>query len=105
MGLSCDCGWDDYDWYFAIEEEWRWALTDFKCYGCCEYHRAGEMIRRIWNKQYDEDGEVENEHIIGRICEPCADQYDSLLELWFCMTADFGFIRDAMNDYRNDYVR
>ena len=104
MALSCDCGWDDYEWYYEVEDEWRWALTDFKCYGCCSQHKANEQIRRIVSYEMDEDGNEHNYKVLGRICEECVDFYDSLIELGFCLTADFGFIREAMREYKEEYV-
>ena len=104
MSLSCDCGWGDYDWYFEVEDEERLAMTDYRCYGCGSQKNHGDHIRRIWSHEIDEDGEEFNYEIMGRICEECAGLYDSLLELGFCMTADVGFIKEAMNDYRENYV-
>lgn len=104
MTLSCDCGFDDYEWYYEVEDVWRVALTDFKCYGCCEYHKAGEHVRHADRYEMDEDGNDSDHCILGRICEPCADQYDSLIELGFCLTADWGFVKNAMREYRDDYV-
>lgn len=105
MSLSCDCGFDDYEWYYEVEDVWRAAMTDYRCYGCVTYRKAGEHVRHIESHEIDEDGNDINYTLLGRICEPCADQYDSLIELGFCLTADLGFIRDAMVDYRENYVK
>ena len=104
MGLSCDCGYGDYDWYYEIEDVERIACTDFKCYGCRTPKKDGEHVRLIWSFEIDEEGDESNYKVIGRICEECSGLYDSLKELGFCMTADWGFIRDAMRDYREEYL-
>lgn len=103
MALSCDCGWGDYDWYFEVEDVWRIALTDFKCYGCGKYRKEGEHVRLIESYEMDEDSNDTNHKVMGRICEPCCDFYDSLIELGFCLTADYGFIKEAMQEYKEDY--
>ena len=103
MGLSCDCGWDDYDWYYDVEDEERYALTDFRCYGCGKHYFANSIIRRVREYEMDEDGD---EIILGykRLCETCCDLYDSLTELGFCMSADQGFIKEAHQEYISEYV-
>lgn len=109
MGLSCDCGFDDYEWYYNIGGEWRRAQTDFKCYGCCKPGHDGDLVRQLTEERCieDEDGDETDEPVITgyhRICEECGDLYDSLTELGFCLAADWGFIRDAMIEYREEYV-
>ena len=111
MSLSCFCG-DDYDWFFKVEEEERIAVTGFKCYGCCKRKPAGEHVRRVekYHFEYDEDDFYygEGEEVVDgyeRLCEECSGLHDSLVELGFCLTADWGFIRDAMRDYRELYTQ
>lgn len=104
MSLSCECGWGDYDWYYEIESVWRYALTDYKCYGCCQYGKAGDIVRRLTEYEFDEDGNELPPYKYARICEKCADFYDSLIELGFCLSADYGFIREAMRDYKEEYA-
>ena len=109
MGLSCECGYDDYEWYYHVEAAWRLAQTDFKCYGCGKKGHAGDMVRRFTEEQNVEDeyGDEIDDPVITRyrrICEECGDLYDSLMELGFCLTADFNFIADAMEDYRENFT-
>ena len=98
--LSCDCGWGDHDWYYSIEEEPRIAVTPFRCYGCCKPKPMLEEVRLIEEITLDEDGEEEGTAILGRLCSECSDLYDSLTELGFCLTADWGFVAEAMIQYR-----
>ena len=100
MGLSCDCGWDDHDWYYNIEDAERIALTDYKCFGCYKHGKSGDHVRQFTEYEIDEDGEELPPYKYRRICEECGDLYDSLIELGFCLSANNGFIRDAMSDYR-----
>jgi len=113
MGLSCDCGWyDDYEWFYNIGEEWRIALTDYTCYGCCKQGKAGDMVRQFTEERLPEEDEDDDfcddvEPVVTkyrRICEECGDLYDSLSELGFRMTADWGFIRGAHKEYKEEYL-
>ena len=104
MGLSCDCSYDDYEWYYEIEDGERIAMTDYKCYGCSAPKKEGEHIRRVISFEINEEGDEDNYKVIGRLCEEYSGLYDSLIELGFCLTADRGFIREAMNEYRENYV-
>lgn len=111
MALSCDCGWGDYEWYYVVEDEERIAMTDFRCYGCCTQHPSGSRIRRLKEieQEYDEaDWDEDPVEVIKgykRLCETCCDLYDSLTELGFCLTADWGFVKEAHKEYLQDYVK
>jgi len=109
MSLSCECGYDDYEWFYVIEDNWRIAQTDFKCYGCCKPGKDGDKVRLLVEQSYPEEEDYENDEPVTtgykRICEECCDLYDSLIELGFCMSADWGFIRDAHEEYKHEYVR
>jgi len=103
MSLSCDCSYGDgdYDWYYDIPEQEYSANARGICYGCGDLILIGDEVRHISHTQYDEDGEPENEAHLGRICEKCSGHYDSLKELGYCLTADNGFIAEAMHEYRS----
>lgn len=112
MSLSCDCGYGDYDWYYEITDEPYTANSTGRCYGCGGHVRAGDIVRHIldihWPESDDDlfyDETDPDEKVLGRICERCGDLYDSLTELGFCMTAEFGFIEAAMEEYRRDYAK
>lgn len=102
MGISCSCS-DDYDWFYEVDNSERIALTDFKCYGCCKAYPALTETRNIHEYEMDEDGDEINYKSMGRICPSCAGIYDSLIELGFCLSADRGFITEALNDYHDNY--
>lgn len=103
MGISCDCGFEDYEWYYEVEDNERSACAIGKCYGCSGQINIGDEVRRMWEYQYDEFGN-EDFKPLGRLCPTCSGLYDSLIELGFCLTAERGFITEAMEIYRNDYT-
>ena len=102
MGLSCDCS-GDYEWFYSVEDGERVACSDGHCYGCCGPVHHGDEVRLLWSYEMDEDGDEENHKVEGRLCPKCCDLYDSLIELGFCLSADRGFVRDAMDEYREYY--
>jgi hypothetical protein len=104
MTLSCDCGFGDYDWLYEVEDEERVAATDFVCYGCCKPFSVATEVRRLNALESDDEGDYVPTHILGRLCPQCAGLYDSLTELGFCLRAERGFIKTAMDRYRQDYV-
>lgn len=104
MTLSCECGFDDYDWFYAVENTERVAATNFVCYGCCKPFPVATEVRRITELTFDGDGNEETAEVLGRLCTECAGLYDSLTELGFCLEASRGFVRDAMAEYREEYT-
>jgi len=104
VSLSCGCGYDDYDWYYNITEIEYVANSVGKCYGCGNQIRIGEEVAHIDYWECDEDGNEENEEVLGRICETCWDMKENLEELGFCLTAEPRFIADAMKEYREYYA-
>jgi len=105
VALSCDCGYGDYDWYYEITELNYSANSQGICYGCRKQIQVGELVAHIEEYNYDEEGERIEESVIGRICETCWDMNENLDNLGFCITCEgMGFIKEAMKDYRTDYV-
>lgn len=99
MTLSCDCS-DDYDFYYEVEEEERFCTVPSTCYGCGSVINFGEEYTLMWRWEYDEDGDESNEAPLGKLCETCSGLYFSLLEPGYCLAAKPGFIKEAMDDYR-----
>jgi hypothetical protein len=108
MTLSCDCGAGDYDWFYEVEDEERVAATSFVCYGCCKPFPVATEVRRINELEFDLEGDGDADYmpvrILGRLCMECAGLYDSLTELGFCIDANRGFIKVAMDQYRKEYA-
>ena len=105
MGLSCDCGIDDYEWYYEVSDDTNYAAcSSGKCYGCGGQIKVGDEVAHIWSWEMDENGEERPWENIGRICEKCWGHYESLKALGFCMTADWGFIKEAIWEYQTDFV-
>lgn len=106
MPLSCDYGYGDYDWYYEITDLDYAANSGGICYGCRKQIKIGEIVARIEEFEYDEDGERIEERIMGRICETCWEMDQNLQELGFCISCEgMGFIKEAMEDYINDYAK
>jgi len=102
MSISCDCDYGDYDWYYTVEDNERNANSEGKCYGCCGQIHVGDEVRHIEQFEYNEDDEKEYQQL-GRLCPVCSGLYDSLIELGFCLEADWGFITEAMDEYKREY--
>ena len=100
MSLSCYCD-DDYDWFFRVEEVERISVAEGKCYGCCGKIKHGDDVRAIGQFEIDEDGDEINHEHLGRLCPKCSGLYDSLIELGFCLSANWGFVAAAMDEYRD----
>jgi len=100
VSLLCDCGFD-YDWYYVVESDERSACAEGKCYGCCGKINIGEEVRFMWRYEIDEEGEEINTKSLGRLCPVCAGLYDSLTDLGFCLSADWNFITESMDEYRS----
>ena len=105
MGLSCDCGYDDYEWFYEISEDTSYsACSSGKCYGCGGRVSVGDEVAHIWSWQLDEWGDETEWENIGRVCETCWGHYTTLVSLGFCLSADCGFIKEALLEYQTDYV-
>lgn len=108
MGLSCECDWGDYEWFYTIEDltligMTRYSCAEGKCYGCGKQIPVGEEVQHLLLVEEDEDGDEDYSHM-GRICEWCSDMRENLQELGFCLTADQGFIKNAHQQYiEGDY--
>ena len=102
MSLSCSCD-DDYDWYYTISDVQAGAPKNCKCYGCCKKLLKGEQSRVVDSWEIDEEGD-ENQLTDHWLCESCGDLYDSLIELGFCLVANWGFIAEAHREYKDDYL-
>lgn len=99
MSLSCNCGFDNYEWYYIITNQIYSHNTISQCRGCGRDIQIGEEIRLELKNEYDEYGD-EIESVLGPICEQCGDLYDSLTEHGFCVTDDGpGWIKRAHKDY------
>ena len=114
MSLSCDCGYGDYDTFYEIEYVLRVALTDYRCYGCGKQGVEGDHVYRYTEYHYPDEDEQEEldvpedegvADLYRRVCEECGDLHEALTSLGFCVSADFGFIEEAMREYRENYVR
>ena len=102
MSLSCGCN-DDYDWYYEEGKE-KPAPKDCKCYGCLGEIKKDDEVFQFDCYEIDENGDQDySDQKPFFLCEKCTGLYWSLKELGFCLTADDGFINDAMNDYREIY--
>ena len=104
VSLSCDCA-SDYEWYYVVSDVERSAATPFRCYGCGGSKPMLEPVRHVYSFEIDEDGDEGEEEMLGRLCEECSGLYDRLLELGFCLEADQGFVKEAMREYREEYVK
>ena len=100
MSLACSC-FDDYEWFYEVEKTERVSAGEGKCYGCCKTIKIAQETRRLHRFELDEEGWETNYRYLGRLCPVCSGLYDSLLELGFCLTADYGFITEAMDQYRS----
>jgi len=92
---------DDYDWYYEIYPHDYSAAAPGKCYGCGDRIEPRDEVKHIHEYQFDIDNEEENHRLLGRICEKCDGHYAALTELGYCISADFGFIAAAMDEYRS----
>lgn len=99
MSLSCYCD-DDYDWYYEISEMEFSANKSSKCYGCLEPIVIGDLVAHIDTHKIDEEDEEIAHKTEGRICDKCWNQYQALIALGFCITANVGFIKEAMKEYK-----
>lgn len=103
MALSCDCDFGDFDTYYEVEKDEHIACIDSKCYGCCGTIKTFEEVRVMNQYELDEDGDQVNWKPLGKLCPTCSGLYDSLIELGFCISADWGFITEAMDEYRENF--
>lgn len=105
MSLSCDCGFDDYEWYYEVTEEDYVANCSGRCYGCGEHViHHGDIVSHVEAYEMDENGDECNWRVEGRLCANCRGLFDSFTDLGFCLTADMGFIATALREYQENYV-
>ena len=109
MSLSCDCGSDDFDWYYETLGDFT-ALNTRTRKRCCscndlidknatclEFPRYRHPQDDIEERIHGDDGEIPL--ATWHMCEPCGDQYMNLTALGFCV--DLG--QDNMFDLLKEY--
>jgi len=77
------------------------ATEPCQCYGCSEQISIGDEVRQMNRFELDDETNYE---LLGYLCPACSGLYDSLIELGFCLTAERGFIKEAMCEYRTEYL-
>ncbi|MHB1952356.1 MAG: hypothetical protein ACYCOU_01290 [Sulfobacillus sp.] len=88
MGLTCECGDDDYDWWFITPTGYVRVPQGKKCCSCAVSIDEPDAVGLEFECfTFDEDGEEEPMETRW-MCETCGDLYFSLLDLGFCISIE-----------------
>ena len=102
MGLSCDCGDGDYEWFYELPDDFS---TMHKNPGipCCSCKKAigyGATVLKFECMDI-EDKPIPNKYL----CEKCGDLYLSFVDLGFCDTSPDQLMTELLAEYHETYGR
>ncbi len=109
MSLSCSCDFDDFEWYFIVEEDYSELKTSRRkrCQSCGELISLGATVLKldccrkptsdIEERIHGDEVPLANRYL----CEECADLYFSVKDMNICVTFDNDkSIREMLEDYQ-----
>ena len=107
MSLSCDCGFDDYEWMYTPESDYSTLQTSRRkrCESCNQLINIGSIVltlncHRSTRSDIEEDIYGDEVPMANRyLCEECADLYFSLTALDFCITFDGTPLKQQVKEY------
>jgi len=113
MSLSCDCGYNDFEWFYCGPDDYTLLDTSRRqrCYSCKEliglgypvlvFQRYREPKDEIEDRIYGEGGEIALANYY--MCEECGDLYWSLVELGFCISFNGESMQELVRQYNEEY--